>query len=180
MLLLLLQGFFDKTTGMTPASKPELSSKRRRTPSHKRSTRSTSSKSHVSSKRSSVTSLSACPVQSEASASVSGISSSGKSADGGGGGGEPPAVRANYNQPRNPSTKRISTHSAPPKYPQVQSSNGYRLDDLSGLPKPRMLVSRDSPWVYRYKAKRNMNELSRIIASKPAPFIEYHFLRQLP
>ncbi|XP_074647669.1 uncharacterized protein LOC141903451 [Tubulanus polymorphus] len=38
--------------------------------------------------------------------------------------------------------------------------------DLSYLPPPKnFLARRDVPWVYRYKVKKNMNQLSRIMAS---------------
>ena len=44
----------------------------------------------------------------------------------------------------------------------------FECDDLSYLPPPkRILPKRDVPWVFRYKVKRNMNELSKIMASKP-------------
>lgn len=49
----------------------------------------------------------------------------------------------------------------------------FDCDDLSYLPPPkRILPKRDVPWVFRYKVKRNMNELSKIMASKPAPMID--------
>ena len=49
----------------------------------------------------------------------------------------------------------------------------FECDDLSYLPPPkRILPKRDVPWVFRYKVKRNMNELSKIMASKPAPMID--------
>lgn len=48
----------------------------------------------------------------------------------------------------------------------------FDCDDFSFLPPPkRILPKRDVPWVYRYKVKRNMNELSKIMASKPPQMI---------
>ena len=48
----------------------------------------------------------------------------------------------------------------------------FECDDLSYLPPPkRILPKRDVPWVFRYKVKRNMNELSKIMASKPPPMV---------
>ena len=42
-------------------------------------------------------------------------------------------------------------------------------DDLSELPRPkRILPRRDLPWVFRFKVKKEMNALSKIMASKPA------------
>ncbi|KAK7112365.1 uncharacterized protein [Littorina saxatilis] len=41
-------------------------------------------------------------------------------------------------------------------------------DDLSELPCPkRILPRRDLPWVFRFKVKKEMNALSKIMASKP-------------
>lgn len=41
-------------------------------------------------------------------------------------------------------------------------------DDLSELPRPkRILPRRDLPWVFRFKVKKEMNALSKIMASKP-------------
>nr|KAG5709505.1 hypothetical protein BaRGS_023187 [Batillaria attramentaria] len=41
-------------------------------------------------------------------------------------------------------------------------------DDLSELPRPkRILPRRDVPWVFRFKVKKEMNALARIMASKP-------------
>ncbi|XP_046567835.1 uncharacterized protein LOC124276214 [Haliotis rubra] len=41
-------------------------------------------------------------------------------------------------------------------------------NDLTSLPPPKkILPKKDAPWVYRFKVKRNMNALSRIMASKP-------------
>ena len=55
----------------------------------------------------------------------------------------------------------------PPVYPYIIENP--QVEDLTELPKPMMVVSRDNPWVYRYKVKRSMNELSKILASKPPP-----------
>lgn len=52
-------------------------------------------------------------------------------------------------------------------YPSVLSEN-LDYDDLSLLPPPkRILPKRELPWVFRYKVKKNMNELAKIMASKP-------------
>jgi len=54
-------------------------------------------------------------------------------------------------------------------YPNIISEN-MDYDDLSYLPPPkRILPRREVPWVFRYKVKRNMNELAKIMASKPQP-----------
>ena len=51
-------------------------------------------------------------------------------------------------------------------YPNLLEKND--VDDVTALPRsPTMIMSRDNPWVYRYKVKRSMNELSKILASKP-------------
>ena len=42
------------------------------------------------------------------------------------------------------------------------------FNDLSELPRPkRILPRRDLPWVFRFKVKKEMNALSKIMASKP-------------
>ncbi|KAK3090294.1 hypothetical protein FSP39_010698 [Pinctada imbricata] len=52
-------------------------------------------------------------------------------------------------------------------YPSVLTEN-LNYDDISMLPPPkRILPRRELPWVFRYKVKRNMNELAKIMASKP-------------
>ena len=56
---------------------------------------------------------------------------------------------------------------SPAAYPYVVENPEQYYSELTQLPKPRMLISRDSPWVFRYKVKRNMNELSKVMASKP-------------
>lgn len=54
-------------------------------------------------------------------------------------------------------------------YPNIISEN-VECDDLSLLPPPkRILPRRELPWVFRYKVKRNMNELAKIMASRPSP-----------
>lgn len=52
-------------------------------------------------------------------------------------------------------------------FPEVLAhSDDY--DDLSELPRPkRILPRRDLPWVFRFKVKKEMNALSKIMASKP-------------
>ncbi len=42
-------------------------------------------------------------------------------------------------------------------------------DDLTLLPPPKKIMQRkDAPWIYRFKVKRNMNVLSKLMASKPS------------
>lgn len=54
-------------------------------------------------------------------------------------------------------------------YPNIISED-VDYDDLSLLPPPkRILPRRELPWVFRYKVKRNMNELAKIMASRPSP-----------
>ena len=50
------------------------------------------------------------------------------------------------------------------------------------MPRPRMMVSRgELPWVFRHKVKRNMNQLSKIMASRPPQTVDamgtfgYHY-----
>ncbi|XP_071108005.1 uncharacterized protein [Haliotis cracherodii] len=53
-------------------------------------------------------------------------------------------------------------------YPNVASDRAADYNDLTCLPPPKKILPRkDAPWVYRFKVKRNMNALSRIMASKP-------------
>ena len=64
----------------------------------------------------------------------------------------------------------------PPVYPHIMQ-DGDNFEDLTNLPKPKMLVSRgELPWVYRYKVKKSMNELSKIMASKAPQGSEVTFL----
>ncbi|XP_064619957.1 uncharacterized protein LOC135483215 isoform X2 [Lineus longissimus] len=54
-------------------------------------------------------------------------------------------------------------------YPNVlpKEDNKPVGGDLSYLPRPKnFLARRDVPWIYRYKVKKNMNQLSKIMASK--------------
>ncbi|KAL4239393.1 hypothetical protein ACF0H5_000210 [Mactra antiquata] len=65
-----------------------------------------------------------------------------------------------------------SVRTAPPSehiiYPET-----FEFDDLSLIPPPKkILPRRDLPWVFRYKVKRNMNELSKILASKPGAVVD--------
>ncbi|XP_061196131.1 uncharacterized protein LOC133204420 [Saccostrea echinata] len=54
-------------------------------------------------------------------------------------------------------------------YPNILSDS-VDYDDLSLLPPPkRILPRRELPWVFRYKVKRNMNELAKIMASRASP-----------
>ncbi|KAL5018473.1 hypothetical protein ScPMuIL_004195 [Solemya velum] len=57
-------------------------------------------------------------------------------------------------------------------YPNI-APESMDFDDLSYLPPPkRIMPKRENPWVFRYKVKRSMNELAKIMASKPQPVIE--------
>ena len=64
----------------------------------------------------------------------------------------------------------------PPVYPGVlQETQG--TGDLTQLPRPKMIVSRgDVPWVYRYKVKKSMNELGKVMASKPATNVDLNYV----
>ena len=62
-------------------------------------------------------------------------------------------------------TEPMTSQPQPLVYPNILEDD---VDDVSALPRsPTMIMSRDNPWVYRYKVKRSMNELSKILASKP-------------
>lgn len=66
-----------------------------------------------------------------------------------------------------------SVRTAPPPDNVIIYPETFEFDDLSYLPRPKKyLPKRDLPWVFRYKVKRNMNELSKIMASKPAPLVD--------
>ncbi|XP_053392383.1 uncharacterized protein LOC128555048 [Mercenaria mercenaria] len=66
-----------------------------------------------------------------------------------------------------------SVRTAPPQENMTIYPETFEFDDLSYLPRPKKyLPKRDLPWVFRYKVKRNMNELSKIMASKPGPLID--------
>ena len=66
-----------------------------------------------------------------------------------------------------------SVRTAPPQENPSIYPDTFEFDDLSYLPRPKKyLPKRDLPWVFRYKVKRNMNELSKIMASKPGPMID--------
>ncbi|XP_076458194.1 uncharacterized protein LOC143291935 [Babylonia areolata] len=55
-----------------------------------------------------------------------------------------------------------------PGYAQALA-HSENYDDLSELPKPkRIQPRRDLPWVFRFKVKKELNALSKIMASKPA------------
>lgn len=44
----------------------------------------------------------------------------------------------------------------------------FECNQLNSLPQPkRVLPKKVLPWVFRYKVKRNMNELSKIMMNKP-------------
>lgn len=65
-----------------------------------------------------------------------------------------------------------SVRTAPPTE-QIVYPETFECDDLSVLPAPKkILPKRDLPWVFRYKVKRNMNELSKILASKPGAMVD--------
>lgn len=74
--------------------------------------------------------------------------------------------------PTRKTPESIRTAPAPevsvPVYPET-----FECDDLSILPRPkRILPKRDVPWVFRYKVKKNMNELSKIMASRPHQLVD--------
>ncbi|KAK2190255.1 hypothetical protein NP493_85g05049 [Ridgeia piscesae] len=84
----------------------------------------------------------------------------------------PTRVNSGRSSMSKPSSARSARSAAsqtdqPPVYPYINRSD--TCDDLSFLPRPKMIVSRDNPWVFRYKVKKNMNELSKIMASRPPP-----------
>lgn len=51
------------------------------------------------------------------------------------------------------------------------------INDLCELPKPKkkLVCNKDTPWVYRYKVKKNMNRLAKIMASK-TPYLTENLL----
>ncbi|XP_041364718.1 uncharacterized protein LOC121380051 [Gigantopelta aegis] len=52
-------------------------------------------------------------------------------------------------------------------YPNILSDKNHKCDDLSSLPRPKRIhAKRELPWVFRFKVKKNMNSLSKIMASK--------------
>ncbi|KAK6187831.1 hypothetical protein SNE40_005768 [Patella caerulea] len=61
-------------------------------------------------------------------------------------------------------------------YSNIMSNNDEFEEDLSNFPPPappQILPSRELPWVYRFKVKRGMNAVSKIMASKPPrPFFD--------
>lgn len=66
-----------------------------------------------------------------------------------------------------------SVRTAPPQENGVVYPETFDFDDISLLPRPKkILPRRDLPWVFRYKVKRNMNELSKIMASKPGAMVD--------
>ncbi|XP_012940402.2 mucin-5AC [Aplysia californica] len=59
--------------------------------------------------------------------------------------------------------------------PDILLTSSTDCDDLSILPPPKkVLPKRELPWVFRYKVKRGMNTLSRIMASKPTQGVALH------
>ncbi|ESP01099.1 hypothetical protein LOTGIDRAFT_238372 [Lottia gigantea] len=55
-------------------------------------------------------------------------------------------------------------------YPNIMS-HSEEFDDLSNFPPPKKIMpNRELPWVYRFKVKKGMNALSKIMASKPTMF----------
>ena len=63
----------------------------------------------------------------------------------------------------------------PPVYPCVVESTARSHDLKNQSSRRRMLASRDNPWVYRYKVKKSMNELSKIMASETPNAAEYPY-----
>lgn len=57
-------------------------------------------------------------------------------------------------------------------YPNIVNET-IDYDDLSMLPPPKRIMPRkEVPWVFRYKVKRNMNDLAKIMASKTPPTVQ--------
>lgn len=66
-----------------------------------------------------------------------------------------------------------SVRTAPPQENGVVYPETFDFDDISLLPRPKkILPRRDLPWVFRYKVKRNMNEITKILASKPGTVVD--------
>lgn len=54
------------------------------------------------------------------------------------------------------------------EYAALLNGTSEDYDDLTNLPRPKRIFPRkELPWVYRFKVKKGMNELSKIMASKP-------------
>ena len=70
-----------------------------------------------------------------------------------------------------------SVRTAPPADTMVYPET-FECDYLA-MPKQKtkVLPRRDLPWVFRYKVKRNMNELSKIMASKSPPLVDAWILQ---
>lgn len=66
-----------------------------------------------------------------------------------------------------------STRTAPQQESNIVYPETFEFDDLSTVPCPKkVLPKRDLPWVFRYKVKRNMNELSKILANKNPQLVD--------
>ncbi|WAQ97556.1 hypothetical protein MAR_030246, partial [Mya arenaria] len=61
-----------------------------------------------------------------------------------------------------------SVRTAPPLDTGIVYPETFEFEDINHLPnqKTQVLPPRNLPWVFRYKVKRNMNELSKIMANK--------------
>ena len=85
----------------------------------------------------------------------------------------PPSSIRRYGQA--PPDKVASTqfYTYPPVYPhllQEKRRSKRNAIDFNKLSTPKRILSRgDVPWVYRYKVKKSLNELNKIMASKSQP-----------
>lgn len=66
-----------------------------------------------------------------------------------------------------------SVRTAPQPDSNIVYPETFEFDDLSTTSSPKkVLPKRDLPWVFRYKVKRNMNELSKIMANKNPQLVD--------
>ncbi|KAH3864435.1 uncharacterized protein LOC127866879 isoform X2 [Dreissena polymorpha] len=66
-----------------------------------------------------------------------------------------------------------SVRTAPAQDSNIVYPETFEFDELSTMLGPkRVLPRRDLPWVFRYKVKRNMNELSKIMSTKQPPLVD--------
>lgn len=66
-----------------------------------------------------------------------------------------------------------SIRTVPPQESNIVYPETFEFDDLSIVPShKKKLPKRDLPWVFRYKVKRNMNELSKIMANKNPQLVD--------
>ncbi|XP_052760073.1 uncharacterized protein LOC128220130 [Mya arenaria] len=67
-----------------------------------------------------------------------------------------------------------SVRTAPPLDTGIVYPETFEFEDINHLPnqKTQVLPPRNLPWVFRYKVKRNMNELSKIMANKNPQLVD--------